>query len=152
MEEMKEALKARESEKVSTIRLLLAAIKNKEIEKGKGQPLSEKEVIDLITSSIRQRKESIEQFEKGHRADLVAKEQRELDVLRGFLPPSLSPQELETQLKEVMREVGATGIGDVGKVMKAVMPRVAGRCEGAQVAEMAKALLSGKAITPKQAE
>lgn len=142
MEEMKEAMKGGDPLKVSVIRMLRASIKNKEIEKGKGQPLTDSEVMELIASSIKQHKDSIEQFAKGKRDDLVAKEQKELELLRNFLPPPLTPQELEQKIREAIQASGATGPKDMGKVMKVVMPQLVGRADGSAVNKLVKDLLS----------
>ncbi len=142
MEEMKEAMKGGDPLKVSVIRMLRASIKNKEIEKGKGHPLTDAEVRELIMSSIKQHKDSIEQFAKGKRDDLVAKEQKELELLQKFLPPPLTPQELEQKVREAIQASGATGIKDMGKVMKIAMPQLVGRADGSAVSKLVKDLLS----------
>ena len=142
MEEMKEAMKGGDPLKVSVIRMLRASIKNKEIEKGKSHPLTDADVMELIASSIKQHKDSIEQFAKGKRDDLVAKEQQELELLQKFLPPPLTPQELELKLREAIQASGATGLKDMGKVMKIAMPQLVGRADGLAVSKLVKDLLS----------
>src|SRR5438105_15447324 len=108
MEEMKEAMKSGDPLKVSVIRMLRASIKNKEIEKGKGQILTDADVMELILSSIKQHKDSIEQFTKGKREDLAAKEQKELELLQEYLPQPLTPQELELKVREAIQASAAT--------------------------------------------
>lgn len=142
MEEMKEAMKGGDPLKVSVIRMLRASIKNKEIEKGKSHPLTDADVMELIASSIKQHRDSIEQFAKGKRDDLVAKEQKELELLQNFLPPPLTPQELEQKIREAIQASGATGLKDMGKVMKVVMPQLVGRADGSAVNKLVKDLLS----------
>jgi len=142
VEEMKEAMKDGNSLKVSVIRMLRASIKNKEIEKGKAHTLTDAEVMELVVSSIKQHKDSIEQFSKGKRDDLVTKEQEELDLLQKFLPPPLTPQELELKIKEAIQTSGATSLKDMGKVMKIAMPQLVGRVDGSAVSKLVKDLLT----------
>ena len=142
VEEMKEAMKSGDQLKVSVIRMLRASIKNKEIDKGKGQPLTDVDVMELIMSSIKQHKDSIEQFAKGKRDDLVEKEQKEVELLQKFLPQPLTQQELEQKIREAIQASGATGIKDMGKVMKIAMPQLVGRADGSAVSQLVKDLLS----------
>ena len=142
VEEMKEAMKDGNSLKVSVIRMLRASIKNKEIEKGKAHTLTDAEVMELVVSSIKQHKDSIEQFSKGKRDDLVTKEQEELDLLQKFLPPPLTPQELELKIKEAIQTSGATSLKDMGKVMKIAMPQLVGRVDGSVLSKLVKDLLT----------
>jgi uncharacterized protein YqeY len=122
--------------------MLRASIKNKEIEKGKAHSLTDAEVMELIVSAIKQHKDSIEQFSKGKRDDLVTKEQEELDLLQKFLPPPLTPQELELKIREAIQMSGATGLKDMGKVMKIAMPQLVGRVDGSAVSKLVKDLLT----------
>jgi uncharacterized protein YqeY len=145
IDEMKEAMKTGEALKVSVIRMLRASIKNREIEKGKRSPLTEQELLEVVSSAVKQRKDSIEQFSKGGRTDLVQKEQLEMDILKTFLPPALTKEELLNKARSVIQEIGATSPKDMGKVMKSLMPLVAGQADGAMVSEVVKDLLS----TPK---
>jgi uncharacterized protein YqeY len=140
--DMKEAMKARDEVKVSTIRMLRAAIKNKEIEKGgTSYKLSDKEIIDVIITAIKQRKDSIEQFTKGNRNDLAEKEKKEAEILQGYLPPQMSEDEIKTEVKKAITEAGAASQKDMGKVMKVLMPRVAGKADGAVVNRLVKELI-----------
>ena len=142
-EELKEALRAGNHTKLSVIRLLKSSIKNREIEKM--APLTDEEVIDIIMTALKQRRESIEQFQKGGREDLVRKEKSELEVLQTFLPQQLSEEELAEEIQAVIREVGASSPKDMGKVMKIVMVRVKGRAEGARVSSLVKELMEAHA-------
>ncbi len=142
-------MKSGDRDRVAVIRLLMADAKNREIEKGREYSLSDAEMIDVIVTAIKQRRESIEQFTKGGRAELVAKEQRELAILQGFLPPPLAPAELETLVRAAIREAGALELKDTGRVMKAVMPRVAGRAEGAEVSRVVRQLLAVQQTGPR---
>lgn len=140
--EMQTAMKAGDRERVSVIRLLLAEAKNREIEKGSDQSLNETEMTEVIVAAMKQRRESIEQFTKGGREELAAKERRELAILEGFLPPPLTLSELEGFVRQAIEETGAVEAKDMGRVMKAVMPRVIGRAEGAEVSRVVRQLLS----------
>lgn len=140
--EMQAAMKAGNRERVSVIRLLIADAKNREIEKGSGQSLNEAELIEVIMTAMKQRRESIEQFTKGGREELAGKERRELEILQGFLPPPLSRGELEGLVRQAIQEAGAAEIKDMGRVMKAVMPRILGRADGSQVSGVVRELLT----------
>ena len=142
IDEMKTAMRGGDALKVSVIRLLRASIKNKEIAKGKSNPLTEQDLLETVVSAVKQRKDSIEQFEKGGRMDLVAKEQKELEILQTFLPQSLSVEELKAKAQGLIRDIGAQGQRDMGKVMKILMPQVAGRIDGAVVSQVVKDLLT----------
>lgn len=139
--EMKEAMKSGDSKKVSVIRMLRASIKNREIEKGKDKELSEEEIIQVIVSSIRQRKDSIEEFKKGGRQDLVNKEEEEAKILQTFLPVQMSNEELVGTIKETIKEVNAVGIRDIGRVMKILVPKIVGKADPATVSNMVKEIL-----------
>ncbi len=143
VEEMKDAMRSGQAEKLSVIRMVRASLKNREIERGKGKPLTDADVMEVILSGIKQRRDAIEQFRKGGRADLVAKEEHEVVILQSFLPPPLSDDELAALVREAAVEVGASGPKDMGKVMKAVLPLVAGRAEGGAVNAAVKRHLEG---------
>jgi len=137
--DVKTALKAGAKDKVSTLRMLNAALKNKQIDKRR--QLSEEEVIETIRSLIKQRKDSIEQFAKGQRQDLVDKETAEVVVLEAYLPAPLSREELETMIRDVIAQTDAQGARDMGKVMKALIPVLGGRADGKLVSELVKQAL-----------
>ncbi len=135
----KDALKSGAKDKLSTLRMLNAALKNKQIDKRR--PLTEEEIIETVRSLIKQRRDSIEQFEKGGRKDLVDKEAAEVAVLEVYLPQQLSREELETMVRDTVAQTGASGAKDMGKVMKALIPRVGGRADGKLVSELVKNVL-----------
>lgn len=140
-EDMKSAAKEKAKARLSTIRLALAAVQNKEKELRK--ELSEQEIIQVIAGLIKKGKESIEQFKAGQRADLVDKEEKEIEVLQVFLPQQLTPEELEVEISKAVEEAEASAPQDMGKVMKVLMPRIAGRAEGKVVNELVRKRLSG---------
>jgi uncharacterized protein len=138
---LKAAMREKNADKRDAIRSLLTAIKNKEKEL-KRSP-SQTEIQGLIASQIKQRRESIEQYNQANRKDLTAKEENEIAVLRSFLPEALSPEQLDVLIEEAIKEVDAVSPKDMGKVMKALMPKIAGRAEGKQVNEIVRAKLQG---------
>ena len=119
------AMKARDSSRLSALRMLKAAVMNKSVEKGRD--LADAEVLQVVASLVKQRRDSIEQFAKAGRTDLVDKETGELAVLQAYLPPSATSEEIDAAVAEAIAETGATSAKDVGKVMKAVMPKLAGK-------------------------
>jgi uncharacterized protein YqeY len=141
-ETLKEAIRNQNEVAKNALRGLLTAIKNKE--KDLKRAPNDAEILQIISSQIKQRKESIEQFKSGGREDLAEKEAHEIAVLEKFLPKQLSQEELEAIIAECIQETGATTVKDMGKVMKAVMPKVAGRADGKLVNELVRAKLSQK--------
>jgi uncharacterized protein len=139
-ESFKSALKTQDKTKISTLRMLRAALKNKQVER-RG-PLDEMDVVAVTKVLVRQGKESIEQFEKGERQDLAAKEKAELEILKVFLPSQASETEIDQIIEQVIQEVQAVGIKDMGKVMKTVMIRLAGRADGQTVQNKVRQKLS----------
>lgn len=139
---MKDAMRSGQSLKVSVIRMIRAAVKNREIEKGKDASLTDQEVMEVISSAIKQRRESIEQFTKGGRQDLVDKESQEAEILQSYLPEPIQKEELIQMVKAVIQETGAAGPRDMGKVMKTLRPRVIGRADGTTVSQVVKELLA----------
>jgi uncharacterized protein len=128
------AMKAKDAGRLSALRMVKAAIMNKGVEKGRD--LEDTEVVQVITSLVKQRRDSIEQFSKAGRSDLVDKETAEIAVLTEFLPPAATPEEIDTAVAAAIAETGATSAKDVGKVMKAVMPKLAGKnAEGRAINE-----------------
>jgi uncharacterized protein YqeY len=138
--EMVLAAKAKDKIRLSALRMLKSGLHNREIDLKR--ELGEAEFLQLLSSMVKQRKDSIEQFAKGGRADLVEKEEAELKVIEEFLPAQLSEAELDATISEAIREVGAEGIRDMGKVMKVLMPKLTGRADGKAVGEKVKAKLS----------
>ena len=137
--ELKEAMKAHDELKVSTLRLLNSSIKNKEIDERK--PLDDEGLLAILSTAAKQRRESIDQYEKGGRQDLADKEKAELAILQSYLPQQLSKDEVAAAIKETIAETGAVGAKDMGKVMKALMPKVKGKADGKLVNELVKELL-----------
>jgi uncharacterized protein len=119
------AMKAKDAARLSALRMLKAAIMNKGVEKGRD--LEDAEVVQVIASLVKQRRDSIEQFSKAGRTDLVDKETAEIAVLGEFLPPAAAPEEIDAAVAEAIAETGAASPKDIGKVMKAVMPKLAGK-------------------------
>ena len=135
------ALKAGRKVEVSTVRLLLSAIKNREVEK-RGQ-LTEPEILQVIVKECNQRREAIQQFRQGGREDLIRKEEAELHILERFLPEAMTPEELTAKVKEAIAETGVSSVKEMGKVMAYLMPQVAGRAEGKVVSQLVRQELSG---------
>jgi len=138
-DDFKAAMKASNRLKVSALRMVKAAIKNKQIEKR--AELSEDDILSVLSSLSKQRMESIEQFSKGGREDLAEKERQELAILQSYLPKQLTPEELDTIIIEAIQESSAQGIKDMGKVMRLVMPRVRGAADGKIVNQRVRELL-----------
>ena len=128
----KDALRAREERKVSTLRLLFARAKNVAIEQ-RVDEVDEATLLSLIQKEVKQREDSITQFAAGGRADLVAKETAERDILRSYLPAELSDDEIRAMIRRVIAETGAQGKVGVGKVMRPVMAELKGRADGARI-------------------
>ena len=137
--DIKDAMKSGAKDKVSALRMLSAALKNKQIEKR--APLTDGEVADTVRSLIKQRKDSIEQFGKGGRQDLVDKEAAEVVVLEVYLPQQMAREEIEKVVREVIGQTGAQGAKDMGKVMKALVPVLGGRADNKLVSELVKSSL-----------
>ena len=138
-EDFKNALKTSDKQKLSVLRMVKAAAKNKEIEKG--SPLTEEEMQEILRTFIKRGKESIEQFSKAGREDLAKKETDELAVLQPYLPPQLSNDEVEAFVKGVIHETGAKGVKEMGRVMKAVMEKAQGRVDGKIISELVRKML-----------
>jgi len=139
-EDMKAAMRARDSERLGTIRLLTAAMKQKEVDER--VELDDTMVIAIVDKLVKQRKDSIEAFTKAARQDLVDKETAEMAVLQGYLPARLSADEVAAEVKAIVVELGAKGPGDMGKVMGAVKSRLAGKADMGQVSAAVKAALA----------
>ncbi len=135
------ALKAGDKERTATLRLLLSALKNREIELRR--PLEDDEAQKVIKTMVRQRRDSIEQYEKGGRTELARAEAEEIKILEEFLPAALTPEEIEKIVKETVAELGASSMKDMGRVMKTVMSKTQGRADGRTVQEIVKKTLGG---------
>jgi uncharacterized protein YqeY len=139
-EEMVTAAKSKDKVRLSAIRMLKSGLHNKEI--NLMRPLNESEVLQVLSSMIKQRKDSIEQFAKGGRTDLVEKEEAELKVIQEFMPAQMSEDEVDSLIKKAIEEAGAVSIKEMGKVMKILMPKLTGTADGKMVGEKVKAFLS----------
>jgi uncharacterized protein YqeY len=135
------ALKARDERKLSALRMVRTEAKKREVS-GQKKELSDAELLETISSLVKQRRESIRLFAEGKRQDLVEKEEAELKVLLSYLPQPLSTAELETLVNQVIQETQAVGPKDQGKVMKGIMPKVSGRADGKAVSEIVKQKLA----------
>jgi len=138
-DDMKAAMRARDAARLSAVRLLLAAIKQKEVDERKA--LADAEVLAVVEKMVKQRRESIVQYEKAARADLAAQEQFEIGVLQGYLPRQMDAAELEQAVAAAIAESGAAGIKDMGKVMALLRPRLAGRADPGQASALVRAKL-----------
>ena len=143
-EDLKKALKASDKLRLSVLRMAKAAIKNQQIDKGR--VLSDEEVISILLTMAKQRRESIEQFSKGGRTDLAEQETQELSILQSYMPKQLSNEEAESIIVQAIKESSAQSEADMGKVMKILMPRLKGVADGKWVNNRVKELLqsSGK--------
>lgn len=139
--DLKEALRARDAIRTSTIRLARAAVKNAEIDRRR--PLTDDEVIAVLQHEVKRRREAIEGFERGGRDDLVQREQLEMAILLGYLPAPLGEEEIRSLVAEVVAAVGATDERDFGRVMGLVMRRISGRAEGKTVERIVRDVLRG---------
>ncbi len=139
-EQMVTAAKAKDKIRLSAVRMLKTALHNKEIDLMR--PLNETETMQILSGLVKQRKDSIEQFAKGGRVDLVEKEEAELKILQEFMPAQMSDEDVEGIIRKAIAEVGAVSVKDMGKVMKVLMPEITGKADGKAAGEKVKALLS----------
>ncbi|MBF0292576.1 MAG: GatB/YqeY domain-containing protein [Nitrospinae bacterium] len=138
-EDMKTAMKAKDSARLSTIRMLNSVLKNREIDQRR--ELSDEEVVAAISTAVKQRRDSIEQFKAGGRQDLVEKEEAEVAILMAYLPQQLTEDEIRDIVKAAIAETSATSGKDMGKVMKVIMPKTKGKADGGLVNKVVKELL-----------
>jgi uncharacterized protein YqeY len=136
-----DALRARDERKLSALRLFKTELKKREVSGQKKAP-TDTEAVEVLSTLVKQRRESIRLFQEGHRQDLVTKEEAELNILLGYLPQPLSPSELEAMIEQIIAETQAAGPKDQGKVMKVIMAKVTGRADGKAVSEIVKQKLS----------
>ncbi len=143
--DLKQAMRNKQEQEVSVLRMLMSAIKNKEIalRKGGDVSLTEEQIIEVLTSEIKKSKDSIIAYKQGDRQDLAEKEKREIKIIEKYLPEQMSDEEIEKVVKEVVDSMGDVGIKDFGKVMGQVMPRVKGKADGGRVSEIVKKVLAG---------
>jgi uncharacterized protein len=145
-EALKEAMKGKDALGTSTVRLVIAKLKEQDIEargKGKQDGIDEPQIQQMMQGMIKQRRESIALYEQGKRGDLADKERREIAIIERFLPKQLSDAEAEAAVKEIIAAAGAQSVKDMGKVMAAIRERYAGRIEGAKASAIVKKLLGG---------
>jgi len=139
--DMTAAMKARDALRTSTLRLAKAAVKNREIEKG--EDLSDEELMKVLRALVKQRRDSVEQYEKAGRQELAAKEASEIEIIEAYLPQAASTAEVEQAVMLAIEETGATSMREMGAVMKAAQARLAGRnADGKTVSDLVKAKLS----------
>ncbi len=138
--DMKTAMREKDAVTLSVVRLLKSAVKYREIELAK--TLDDAEIQGVIATEIKRRRDSVEQYRAGNRADLADREEAEIRVLQAWMPAQLTLEELRAKVDEVVRRLGAAGPKDLGAVMKALLPEVQGRAEGKTVSELVKARLS----------
>ena len=138
---MKAAMRAKDAARLSTVRLLLAAIKQREVDER--IELDDAQVLSVIEKMIKQRRESIAQFEKASRNDLADAEKAEIQVLSGYMPAQMSDADVEKAVQSAIAETGASGPKDMGKVMAILKPKLAGRADMGQVSNLVKSKLSG---------
>ncbi len=140
VEEMKQAMKSGDKPRLSTIRMIRSALKNKEIELRR--KLEDEDVVKAIQAMVRKGEESVEQFQAGGRMDLVEKEKKEMEILKSFLPQLLSQEEIIKIIEQTIQETQASSPKDIGKVMKSVMPKIGGKADGRLVNQLVKEKLS----------
>ena len=140
-EDMKTAMRAKDSLRLGTIRMLQAAMKQKEVDER--VVLDDVAIVAIVDKLIKQRKDSVTAFEAGHRQDLADKEKAEMQVLQGYLPQRMSAEETQAAVQAIVAELGAKGPGDMGKVMGVVKTRLAGKADMGQVSGAVKAALAG---------
>ncbi len=140
IEEMKQAMKSNDKLRLSAIRMIRSALKNKEIELRK--KLEDEEAAKVIQAMVRKSEESVEQFQAGGRMDLVDKEKKEIEIMKSFLPQPLSQEEILKIIDQSIQETQASSMKDIGKVMKLVMPKIGGKADGKLINQLVKERLS----------
>ncbi|WNG28831.1 GatB/YqeY domain-containing protein [Cystobacter fuscus] len=140
--DLKDAMRSKNESVTSVIRMIKSAVKYKEVEPGATSPLDEAGILQVIGTLIKQRRDSIEQFKAGGRADLAEKEEQEISILQKYLPQQLTPDELRAEVQAAISEAGAKSAKDMGAVMKLLTPKLQGRAEGRAISEEVKSQLS----------
>ena len=140
VDEMKQAMKSNDKVRLSTIRMIRSAVKNKEIDLR--NTLDDAEILRVIQGMVRKSEESIEQFKAGGRMDLVEKETKEIEILKSYLPQALSSEDVARIIDESIQETQASSLKDLGKVMKSVMPKLTGKADGKLINQLVKERLS----------
>lgn len=139
-DDMKQAMRAKDKFKLSVIRMILSSVKNEKIKKG--SELNDSEVLDIVNRELKQRKDSLQEFEDAGRDDLADKIRKEIEIVSNYLPEQLTEEELKSIVTQTIQEVGASSKADMGKVMGALMPKVKGRADGKTVNQMVQELLN----------
>ena len=140
--DLADALRQGDDTRKSTIRMLMSAISTEEVAGAERRELGDEEVLKVVARQVKQRRDSIEEFEKAGREELAEKEAAEMQVLQAYMPEQASREEIEAEARKVIDEIGANGPQDKGKVMQAIMPRLAGRAEGRDINEVVTQQLS----------
>ena len=140
LSDMKEAMKSKDSVKLGTVRSVISAVKNQEIDSKK--ELNEEEIHTLVSREVKKRKEAAALYEKGARPELKDKEIQEMEILKTYLPEQVSEEDLRKRIQEVITETGAQGMKDFGKIMKTLVPEFKGKADNAQIKELANEYLS----------
>jgi uncharacterized protein YqeY len=138
-DDLKQAMRSGATVRRDTLRFLLASVNNAEI--AKQSPLNDADILGVIAKEVKRHQESIDAFKKGNRADLVSREEAEMAILQGYLPKQMTRDEIMAAAREVIAEVGAKGMGDKGKVMQQLMPRLKGKADGKDINDVVTALL-----------
>ncbi len=144
-DDLKKAMQAKNKELAEVLRMLISALRNKEISlrKGDNVELSDEQIIEVVASEIKKRKDSIEAYSKAERVDLVKKEEEEIKILEKYLPKQLSEEEIEKIIKEVISSLGEVSPKDFGRIMGMIMPKLKGKADGAKVQEIVRKIISG---------
>lgn len=140
-QDMKQAMRNKEKEELATIRMLKASLQNEALKLGKDE-LSEEEELAVLSRELKQRKDSLQEYENAGRNDLAEKSEREIELIQSYMPDQLSEEELDEIVQETINEVGATSKSDMGQVMSAIMPKVKGKADGSQVNQLVQKHLS----------
>lgn len=143
-DDLSTSLKAKDEIRVSTLRMMKAALKNAEIEKRQKGGLKEEDITGVLSSLVKQRMESVEQYTKAGRVDLADKESREIEIIQEYLPEQLSEEEIESLIRSAIQETGVSSVKEIGRLMKVLMPKVKGRADGRVVNEKVRDILEGK--------
>lgn len=140
MDDLKESMKNKEQVRKSVVTLIRAAAKQREVDER--VELSDQDILDIISKQVKQRKDALEEFKKAEREDLVLQTEHEIDILMQYLPEQLTDEELEVIIKDIIAQVGASSMKDMGKIMGKAMPIVNGRADGKRINESAKKILN----------
>lgn len=143
-EDLSASLKARDNIRVSTLRMVKSALKNAEIEKRQKGSLTEEDIIGVLSSLVKQRRESVEQYTKAGRFDHAEREQREIGIIQEYLPKQLSKEELDSLIRQAIQDAGISSVKEIGRLMKVLMPKIKGRADGKFVNERAREIIEGK--------